>query len=180
MKGSVFTIFQEMVEETFGFECWESLLSQCDLPSGGIYTAAATYADEEILALVGALSEYSDVAVPDLVEAFGKYLFPRLAHTLPAKMMEYDGLWSFLEAVNSVIHVEVQKLHAGAFTPEVVVLDKTEDKLILKYKSPRKLCFLALGLVHQAAEHFDSVVDITHELCMHDGSDHCRLLVTKH
>lgn len=86
MKGAVFTNFQEMVEDQFGMECWETLLEKSDLPSEGIYTSSETYDDQEILSLVVALSEYSSVPVPDLVEAFGRYLYTGLTHSLPPSM----------------------------------------------------------------------------------------------
>ena len=163
MKGAIFTVLQEMVEETFGFECWETLLANSELASEGIYTSAETYDDSEIVALVSALSDYSDTPIPDLVEAFGAYLFPHLIHSLPDSMVDYPDLWAFLEAVDSVIHVEVNKLYADALTPEFVVTEKSDNDLTLLYRSPRKLCFLALGLIHQAADHFDAKVDIKHQ-----------------
>ena len=179
MKGAIFTVLQEMVEETFGFECWETMLSSSELASDGIYTSAETYDDNEILELVSALSEYSDTPVPDLVEAFGAYLFPHLVHSLPKSMMDYPDLWSFLDAVHTVIHVEVNKLYADALTPELVVTEKSDNDLTLFYRSPRKMCFLALGLIHKAADHFGTKVEVKHRCCMHESSDHCSLLVTK-
>ncbi len=179
MKGAVFTIFQEMVEETFGFECWETLLQEANLPSGGIYTSADTYDDQEIIELVTALSNYTGTPVPDLVESFGGYLFPALAHSMPESMMNYSDLWSLLEAVDSVIHVEVGKLYPDAITPKLVVTEKTDQQLKMHYQSPRKLCLLAIGLIHKAAEKFGDTINISHECCMHEGSDHCILVITQ-
>ncbi len=179
MKGSIFTVLQEMVEESFGFECWETMIANSELPSEGIYTSAETYDDSEIFVLVSALSVHSGTPVPDLVEAFGSYLFPHLANSLPKSMMDYPDLWSFLDAVHSVIHVEVNKLYPDAVTPELIVTEKRDDAVTISYTSPRKLCFLALGLIHQAGEHFNTKVDIKHECCMHEGSDHCSLLVSR-
>ena len=175
MKGAVFTNFQEMIEENFGMECWEVLLEKCDLPSGGMYTSASTYDDQEILSLVGALSEYSSTPVPDLVEAFGRYLYDGLAQSLPPSMMNYPDLWSLLEAVDSVIHVEVNKLYPDALTPKIIVTEKRANGVSLYYQSPRKMCLLAIGLVHKAAESFGTPVTIKHTCCMNEGSDHCSM-----
>ncbi|MBJ7536180.1 heme NO-binding domain-containing protein [Marinomonas transparens] len=177
MKGAVFTNFQEMIEDEFGMECWEALLEKCDLPSGGIYTSASTYDDQEILSLVGALSEYSNTPVPSLVEAFGRYLYDGLANSLPPSMMTYPDLWSLLEAVDSVIHVEVNKLYPDALTPKIIVTEKHDNGVTLYYQSPRKMCLLAIGLVHKAAESFGTPVTIQHTCCMNEGADHCSLLV---
>jgi len=179
MKGAIFTSFQEMVEETFGFECWDTLLKKSNLPSEGIYTSAENYDDQEIFELVTALSDYSDTPIPDLVEAFGRYLFPILSHSLPPSMMDYPDLWSLLEAVDSVIHVEVGKLYPDAATPKLIVTEKSDDEIKLYYQSQRQLCLLAIGLIYKAAETFGEEVVIKHECCMHEGSDHCSLVVSK-
>ena len=55
MKGIIFTEFFDLVEKTFGFDVAERLLDECDLPSGGAYTAVGTYDHSEILTLVGSL-----------------------------------------------------------------------------------------------------------------------------
>ncbi|AEF54717.1 heme NO-binding domain-containing protein [Marinomonas posidonica] len=179
MKGAVFTNFQEMIEEQFGMECWETLLEKCNLPSGGIYTSSETYDDEEILSLVVALSEHSSIPVPDLVEAFGRYLYDGLAHSLPPSMMDFPDLWSLLEAVDSVIHVEVNKLYPDASTPSILVTEKRDNGVTLYYQSPRKLCLLAIGLIHKAAESFDTPITIKHTCCMNEGADHCSLVIER-
>jgi hypothetical protein len=45
------------------------------------------------------------------------------------------------------------------------------------YKSPRKLCQLAEGLISGSAKHFNQNYKMTHDPCMHNGSDHCALKV---
>jgi len=179
MKGAVFTHFQEMIEDQFGMECWETLLSRCDLPSGGIYTSADNYDDQEIVSLVVALSEHSAIPVPDLIEAFGRYLYKVLAHSLPPSMMNFPDLWSLLEAVDSVIHVEVNKLYPDALTPKILVTEKRKNGVTLYYQSPRKMCLLAIGLVHQAAESFGTPVTIKHTCCMNEGADHCSMIIER-
>ena len=60
MKGIVFTEFLEMVEDRFSLDMVDDLIDDCDLPSGGVYTAVGTYSHEEIVALVSA---YHNVAL---------------------------------------------------------------------------------------------------------------------
>lgn len=175
MKGVIYTLFQDMVEEQLGLECWEYLLENTELESGGVYTSGSNYPDEEIVALVTTLSEYSKLPAAELIESFGKYLLPHLIHSLPEKIRHYDNLWDFLASVDDVIHVEVHKIDPKAMTPEIKVLERSEGAMKISYKSPRKMCFLALGLIGQAGEHFNSSVEISHQQCMHDGCDSCIL-----
>ena len=85
MQGIIFNVLGELVEETWGMETWNSLLEKVDPESQGAYTAGMQYPDNELLSLVAELSEVTKTPVPDLVEAFGTYLFPHLmrsaAHT---------------------------------------------------------------------------------------------------
>ena len=39
MKGIIFTEFIEMVEDKFGFEVADNIITNSNLPSGGAYTA---------------------------------------------------------------------------------------------------------------------------------------------
>lgn len=178
MKGIVYTLFQDMVEEEFGLEVWEHLLEHSSLPSEGIYTSVKTYPDEEIVELITQLSAHSGTPAPDLIEHFGHYLLPKLMATLPAMISRYHDLWSFQGAIDDVIHMEVQKLNPDALTPEIKVIEHHGDQMDVSYKSPRKLCFLAIGLIKQAGIHFNTPVDVTHKQCMHDDHQHCVLSIT--
>ncbi len=173
MKGIVFTVFNKMVEETFGENMWEDLLDDVDPESGGIYTTAGTYEAGELLGYVGALAQRTGEAPENLVRAFGKYMLKQLAGVYP-QLFEGHNLKSFLMSVHDVIHVEVQKLYPGAELPTFTYEDPGGDELVMKYQSPRKLCVLAEGLMDGAAEHFNTKLERKHETCMHKGDDHCR------
>ncbi len=43
MKGIVFTELIDMVEATFGEDMMDDVFDDCDLESGGAYTAVGTY-----------------------------------------------------------------------------------------------------------------------------------------
>ncbi len=77
MKGIVFTEFIEMVEDKFGFEVADKIISASNLPSGGAYTAVGTYELQEMLQLLINLEKESGIAISDLLVSFGKYLFKR-------------------------------------------------------------------------------------------------------
>ena len=110
----------------------------------------------------------------DLIFAFGQYLLGRFADIHP-EFFENHDIKSFLKTVHDVIHVEVKKLHPDAVLPNFDYEDPGPDQLTMLYRSPRGLCALAEGLVSGAAQHFGASVSSTHDICMHQGEDHCRL-----
>lgn len=164
-----------MVEEHYSLDTWEHLIEQTILASEGIYTSSKTYPDEEIVLLITALAKYSGEVTSELIEKFGHYLFPHLMHSLPAKINHYSNLWDFLAAVDGIIHVEVKKLSPDALTPDIKIISFNKNNMKLSYSSSRKLCFLAIGLIEQAGEYYNSSVVVSHQQCMHDGHTQCIL-----
>lgn len=178
MKGIIFTTLNDMIVEKFGLEVWETLLQRVKLASGGIYTAGDTYPFEELQALVIEFAKMQKMDAPKLIEAYGLYMFPVLAKKYPIFLQGHKTLASFLKSIDQVIHVEVMKLYPDAELPSIKYEEQGSAKLALLYKSPRKLCFLAEGLIQGAAQYFKVKAKINQPVCMHKQGDHCRLEVT--
>ena len=174
MKGVVFTLLNELVEEQFGMEMWDNLIDETDPESEGIYVATDTYPDSELVNYVRVLSARLDTPAEKIIFAFGEFCLGKFSQMYP-EFFEGHDLKSFLKSVHGVIHVEVKKLHPEAILPEFTYEERADNQLVMKYRSPRKLCPLAEGLITGASKHFSSTVEIAHTECMHEGSDHCRL-----
>lgn len=177
MKGAIFNALQELVEEKFAYELWDEIIEGLQLDSEGIYTSTENYTDEELFAIVGQLSVKSNIALPDLIRVFGKFLFPKLMKNAPQQAKAATSLRAFLKMVDDLIHVEVKKLYQDANLPHFDYEDAS-NSLTLLYESPRKLCYLSEGLIEGAAEHFDEKISLTHPVCMHDGAKACHIVVT--
>ena len=140
-------------------------------------TAGESYPDEELFSLVGCISEKTGLAIETLVGAFGERLFKGLAERNPSFIKTESTLKGFLKSVHDVIHIEVRKLYENPNLPDFEYEDNSDNTLLMRYRSPRKLCILAEGLIRGAALHYDTRIDIKHPICMHKGSDHCDLIV---
>jgi len=175
MKGIVFNYLGEMVEEEFGLEAWDALLQKTGL--SGEFVASETYPDEDLMALVAAAHEATGIDTKELVRSFGRFMLPNFRRQNPQFFEGHTTLKSFLLSVDRVIHVEVRKLHPGAVLPEFDYEDESDSELTMHYTSPRKLCFLAEGLIDASAEHFKTKYEIDHTECMHDGAEKCTLKI---
>ena len=160
MKGIVYTLFNQLVEEKFGIEVWDEILDEVQPESEGIYTTTETYDNTELFALVGALSEKTNIPVNDLVKAFGQFSLGEFARRYPV-FFENVNAKEFLQSIHDVIHVEVKKLYTDAELPTFTYEDPAPDKLILHYNSPRKLCVFAEGLIDGTAEYFETGIEYT-------------------
>ena len=163
MKGIVFTEFIEMVEEKYSCRVVDSLLDSTTLESGGAYTAVGTYDHEELLRLVSALSDHSGIDAPNLVRAFGYHLLNRFSFAYP-EYFEFSGVFDFLEAVDGVIHVEVQKLYPDAELPGFKT-QRNGNTLEMEYHSPRGFSDLAHGLINGAIDLFGEEADLEQMSC---------------
>lgn len=154
MLGMVFTELIEMVETHFSPDMADAILSDATPADGGAYTAVGYYDHAELVRLVQALSARSGVAVPDLIQAFGKHLLGRFTQLYPAMFAQRASLFDLLAAVDSHIHVEVRKLYSQAHLPRFDVLHRDAQSMRLLYQSPRSMEPLAQGLIEGAADFY--------------------------
>ncbi len=163
MKGIVFAEFLEMVEDQFGFEVADDIVTNSDLPSGGAYTAVGAYDHQEMVTLVSNLSQKTDIAVPDLLKAFGKYLFNRFTVGYGAFFKDVPSAMDFLSGIENHIHVEVKKLYPDAELPRFEIHRPDSNQMEMVYRSERGLADLAEGLLNGCIEYFDESISLHRE-----------------
>nr|WP_299074166.1 heme NO-binding domain-containing protein [uncultured Allomuricauda sp.] len=171
MKGIVFTEFLEMVESIYGLETVDSLLENCDLPSGGAYTSVGTYDFNEMVSLISELSLKKDVPQEDLLYSFGHHLFVGLVSAHPDVVSSYRTPIGLLNSIEDHIHIHVKKLYPDAELPQFKILSKTDTALELIYSSSRGLYALAHGLIVKTFEHFERSATIEYKLLNEDGTE---------
>jgi hypothetical protein len=154
MKGMVFTEFLEMVEQTWSADLVDELIESSDLPSGGVYTAVGTYDHKEIVALVQALSARTGMSVPELVKAFGGYLFGRFRVQFPEFFASATSAFDLLASIDRHVHREVVKLYPDAQVPRFDTHRPDARTLVMVYRSPRGMEDLAEGLIRATIEHY--------------------------
>ena len=179
MKGLVFTEFIEMVENTFSDEIADKILDESDLASNGVYTSLGTYDHHEMLELVTHLSKETGIPVPELVQAFGQYLFTRFAIGFPAMINETSDTFSLLKRIEGYIHVEVRKLYSDAQLPHFDFQMPSDGQMILDYQSERPFAMLAHGLISQAIVHYNEDIDLNYEDLSDGAGTSARFILTK-
>lgn len=163
MKGIVFTEFLEMVEGRFGLAALDQIIGHAQLANDGAYTAVGTYDHQELIQLVSALSELTQVSVPELVRAFGQHLFTRFSVGYPQLFQGVDSTFDFLCRIEHHIHVEVRKLYPDAELPSFTYESGGTDDLVMLYRSRRPFADLAEGLIHGCIEHYGENIEVRRE-----------------
>ena len=172
MKGVVFNLLERLVARDFGEDTWDGLLDASDLD--GVYTSLGSYPDEHLEKLVSSAADALAMPADDVVCWFGRNALPLFAVHYPQLFEPHDSTRSFVLTLNDIIHPEVRKLYPGADVPEFD-FDAREELLVMGYRSPRKLCSFAVGLLLGAADHFGEQLTIEQPLCMKRGDDQCVL-----
>lgn len=159
MKGIVFTEYLAFAENLVGEDVVEDVIEACKLPSGGAYTTVGTYDHAEIVILTKAFSEHTGIDDQDLGRMFGVYLGEVFQRKFSQFFAEADTLFDFLASVHTHIHVEVQKLYPDAELPSIEMIERSERTALLRYRSPRNMDALALGLIQAAASGFGDTIE---------------------
>ena len=176
MKGIVFNVLEEVVVAQYGDAIWDLLLEKAE--ATGIYTSLGNYPDEELYRLAGAASEALGTPMPDVVRWVGRQAFPLFAERFPRFLKGHTSARSFVLTLNDIIHPEVRKVYPGADPPDFDFDASVSGVLRLTYRSRRKLCAYAFGLLEGAADYYGETLTIDESECMHRGSDRCVFDVT--
>lgn len=170
MKGIVFTEFLDMVESKFGYETVDYIIENSNLASKGIYTSIGTYDHSEIVQLITQLHHRTGIAVPDLLNAYGKYLHGTFTKNYQQFFEEEKNTLDFLETIDSHIHIEVNKIYPDAQLPSFETQRLNGNTLEMIYKSDRRMADFALGLIEATMEYYGEQGKIETEAIQNDGS----------
>jgi hypothetical protein len=173
MKGIIFNLLEEVVTQKYGANTWDQLLETAKVD--GAFTSLGSYPDEQLVALVDAAAKALNLPANQIIRWFGGQAIPLLVKKYPVFFAKHTSTRPFLLTLNAIIHPEVRKLYPGAHTPDFELDASSPDVLVMGYRSQRKLCALAEGLIEGASNHYRETVTINHPVCMHRGDDCCRL-----
>ena len=171
MKGIVFTEFLNLVEDKFGIETVDEIISKSQLESEGIYTSIGTYNFSEMLQLLQHLSAKTTISIDNLLLVYAEHFFSVIERSYPGLLATYKDPIEMLSSIEDHIHVEVRKIYPDAELPTFTIEEKTKNSLIMIYKSSRAMHHFGLGLMNKTFEHFNSTASIVLEKLKEDGTE---------
>lgn len=171
MKGIVFTEFLELVEEKFGLEMVDNIITNSTLESEGIYTAVGTYSFSEMLQLLTHLRENTGISIDNLLLVYAEHFFSVIENSYPGLLATYKDPIEMISSIENHIHVEVRKIYPDAELPTFEVVEKTENSLIMIYTSSRAMHHFGLGLMNKTFAHFNSTATIDLQKIKEDGTE---------
>lgn len=176
MKGVLFNVVEDVVDETLPEAMWDIALHSACLD--GVYTSLGDYPDTDLTAIVDAVCGHTGLGPQQVLHHVGLHGYRHLVDRQPDLVEGIADLGSLLHHLEDVIHPEVRKLQPEADPPSFTVRDAGPDTWEVEYRSERQLCHLAEGLIAGAAVGFGTPCRIEQPSCTLDGADHCRLMVS--
>jgi len=161
MKGFIFTNFVDFIETTHGLEMVDEMITNCNLPSEGIYSSFSNYDFDELVSLLTYVSTKTNTNPEILLEKFGVFVFPYLIGKHSYIIENFDNPIDLIGGIENHIHIEVKKLYNDADLPTFRVVEKTEKKLSIIYNSSKGLTYFDIGLIKETLNHFNVNGSIT-------------------
>lgn len=172
----IFWELQKFVERNYGAPAWSKLLVEAKI-GPKFYLTFQNYPDAEALALVASASTMTGVQVPALLESFGEFIAPDLITNYRHLIQPDWKTLDFLEHTEEAIHRVVRHQNPGASPPRLKATRKSPHEVVIEYRSQRKMCGVAKGIVKGAATHFKERVFLTEQSCMNRGDPECQITV---
>lgn len=175
MHGIIFKSLKDFVVDRHDHDTWDEVRATADVP-GKVYLPIDTYDDDELTRLVTATSRRTDVPVPDLLEAFGRYATAQLLETYGNVVGEQGSALGLIANTEEQIHT-VLRARDPNLEPPTLTCRRAGDAVRVEYRSDRGLCPVAKGIARGVGDHYDEPLVVTEEACMHDGAEHCEIVV---
>ena len=176
MQGVIFDELEKNALSVVGQVGMVGIRDQTGRADG--YRLDATYPDDEVVAIVQCLVEATGRPLEQIVEEFGAAAVPGL---LDVYGFLVNPRWSFMDFLlntESVIHRGV-KLHTPYAQPPALQVERAgPGSVAITYRSERRLCGLAKGIIRGAASHYGVEITISEDRCMLRGDPACLITVS--
>jgi len=171
VKGIIFNLLEEVTVEALGEAGWDRALEAAD--SAGTYTSVGNYPDEELVRLLSAAAGAIGIPADDHLTWFGHHALGKLAQTYSSFFEPHRSARDLVLTLNDVIHPEVRKIYPGADVPDFEFEEGTDGALVVGYRSARRMCRFAQGLIQGAAAYYGEDAIVEHIECMNRGDERC-------
>src|SRR5207249_2825662 len=129
--------------------------------------------------IVNAASKRTGLPVTTVHERFGEFIGPHLLALVPSLVKVGWRTLDVVEHTEQTIHAVVHAQQPGATPPYLRAHRISPSEVTVFYDSPRRLCFIAKGIIRGMAQHFGETIRIEEERCMLAGAPDCTLLLSE-
>jgi hypothetical protein len=176
LNGIIFIEIGKFAQSRLGPQGWAKAIQAAGIPSR-VYYRVAEYPDEEAFALVSALSAALHEPVPAVLEGLGEFIVPDLVRMSRYWVKPQWKTLDLIEHTEETIHETLRQEGSQTNPPRLRTRRTGAREVVVSYDSPRRMCFLAKGIIAGLAKHYGESVTLTEPSCMHRGDASCELII---
>ena len=173
MKGIIFNSLERFIITHYGEDTLDEIMENCSLDTQDPFVGPGTYPDQDFSKLIQSTIQQLGTSRKAFMVHFGQYTFDELKTRHPNFLVKYDHPKAFLLTVESIIHVEVEKLYNGTYLPTFQYHSPSPQELTITYYSKRKMYDLMEGIINGVAEHFSIGIQQTRHIYKKEGQEFC-------
>jgi predicted hydrocarbon binding protein len=178
MHGIVMSELCAFVTAHAGDDGWTKIATKAGLGERS-YLPVGTYPDEEALSIVSAACRELRVDASRFLRDFGRHLVLPLVKTYGPLLKPAWKSLEVLENTEHMVHAVVRRNTVGAAPPTLSAVRTQPNEVVVHYRSGRRLCHLAVGIVEGLGDVFSENLDVSQRRCMLDGDPECQLVVRR-
>lgn len=176
MHGIIFSELRKFADARLGPRGWDRMQQRAGL-GPRVYLPNQEYPDAEASRLVDAAATISGVPARAILEEFGAFIVPDLIRVYGALVESQWRTLDVIEHTETMIHRVVRLRDAAAKPPELAVARTSPHQVSITYRSERRMCGIAVGIVRGLATHYAEPIEVTETACMHTGASACQIAV---
>lgn len=161
MRGLMFNYFLSYIDDNYGYEIVDKIITQSAVPNDGAYANAQLYDDSEFLKLMKMTSDILEIEPSQIQFDCGKYTFKDIYEKLTTlydqdthKHNSFTDAFDFISQLEIIHYKEVAKLYPDSDFPHFDVVSRNENMMDIRYRSKRHLPFLAKGFLEGCITYF--------------------------
>jgi hypothetical protein len=142
------------------------------------YVFDASYPDAELALIVQSIAEATRRPPDEILEQFAAAMVPGL---LEVYGFLVDPSWTFVDFLlntEAVIHKGIRLAAPSAKPPAIRAQSLDINSVAITYRSPRRLCSVAKGILRGAAAQYHVRVAVREDSCMLRGDPECVITVS--
>jgi len=178
MKGVINKGIQELVEAKFGVEAWKKVkeVAKCDEP---FFSISEDYPDQMTMDLAAAAASVTGLPLETVLFEFGKFWVSNTGIESYPTFFKLAGKTAREFLLNmSKVHKQVTKNIHNARPPIFEYEELPDGRLLMHYRSERRLCDVLRGLIVGVGIHLNEELQINKISCMNNGDPQCTMEVS--
>ncbi len=160
MKGAIVDAIKDLVVENFGLEKWMDVLENAGLARTTTFSVREDVPDETVLKLVESISQTLNLSLQEVADAFGEYWVS--VYMPKVYKPYYRGVSSAKELLLKMdeVHRKATQNIPNAHPPRFEYRWEKPNVLIMKYKSPRGLMDIFIGLIKGVGKFYKTPLEV--------------------